>query len=71
MLSPDMDVRIDLNSDTFVTIPSANVRFSGDAHGQAKLISHSQGYWYVIKNGDRTVTAIPDSTVGTVTISRP
>ncbi len=51
--------------------PLANVTFSGAVDCEARLISHSQGYWYVIKNGDRSVTAIPDSTAGTTTISTP
>lgn len=51
--------------------PLANVTFSGAVDCQAKLISHSQGYWYVIKNGDRSVTAIPNSTAGTANISMP
>lgn len=51
--------------------PLANVTFSGAVDYQAKLIGHSQGYWYVIKNGERDVTAIPNSTAGTANISRP
>jgi hypothetical protein len=47
------------------------VRFSDVSGGDAKLLTHSQGYWYVIKDGDRSVTAVPDEAVGNATISRP
>jgi hypothetical protein len=49
----------------------ADVRFSGITDDCAKLITHSQGYWYVIKSGDRSVTALPDQSVGKATITRP
>lgn len=49
----------------------ASITFTGSVDYEAKLIGHSQGYWYVIKNGERDVTAIPDSTAGTVNISGP
>lgn len=48
-----------------------SITFTGSVDYEAKLIGHSQGYWYVIKNGERDVTAIPDSTAGTVNISEP
>jgi hypothetical protein len=51
--------------------PLTTVRFTNTAFEDAKLITHSQGYWYVIKQGDDDVTALPDEVVGTATISRP
>lgn len=51
--------------------PLAEVTFDGTGGTGAKLISHSEGYWYVIESGDRNVTAIPDSTASTAKISRP
>jgi hypothetical protein len=49
--------------------PLASVRFSSVASEDAKLLTHEQGYWYVIKDGNRNVMALPDEAVGNVTIS--
>lgn len=49
----------------------ANIRFSDVPSGDAKLLTHSQGYWYVLKSGDRSVTALQDESVGTATITPP
>jgi hypothetical protein len=45
------------------------VRFSEGTVEEARLISHSEGYWYVIAEGKRAVMALPDNTVGTATVS--
>lgn len=49
----------------------ASVRFSGVTDADAKLLTHSQGYWYVIERGDRSVKALPDNSAGTGTIVNP
>lgn len=46
------------------------VRFSDGAVDGAALVSHADGYWYVV-NDDAEVVAMPDDAVGTATISTP
>lgn len=45
------------------------VEFDNSSIEEAALISHKDGYWYVLQNEERTLRAIPDSTVGRVSIS--
>ena len=46
-----------------------SVQFSEGTVEEAILISHSEGYWYVVDPPESGVLALPDSAVGTVTIS--
>jgi len=43
--------------------------FSEDTVNEAILISHQEGYWYVIQEDQRSLTAIPDDEAGRVSIS--
>lgn len=45
------------------------VRFSEGAVEEATLISHSEGYWYVVNTPETGVLALPDDAVGTATIT--
>lgn len=45
------------------------VHFSEGAVNEATLITHSQGYWYVLGGDEAGVTALPNDEVGMVTIS--
>ncbi len=45
------------------------VRFSEGTVEEARLISHSEGYWYVLAEGKRAVIALPDNAVGSATVS--
>lgn len=45
------------------------VQFSEGKVKEAALISHSEGYWYVVDNAKAGIIALPDGTVGTATVS--
>ncbi len=45
-----------------------SVRFSEGTIEEATLISHSEGYWYVVDTPETGVLAMPDTAVGTATI---
>jgi hypothetical protein len=49
--------------------PLAKVHFSDAADCDARLIAHSVGYWYVVERGKTDVIALPDESVGEVTIT--
>lgn len=44
------------------------VQFSEGTVEEAALISHSEGYWYVVNTPKTNILALPDSGVGTATI---
>jgi hypothetical protein len=46
-------------------------QFSDGPAEEAILISHQEGYWYVLQEDERSLTAIPDDEAGTVSISGP
>ncbi|MCA1730271.1 MAG: hypothetical protein LC751_12935 [Actinobacteria bacterium] len=44
--------------------------FSDGTAEEAILISHQAGYWYVLQEDERSLTAIPDDEAGKVSISK-
>lgn len=61
-------VRADVTSPPLpsVTFPASGI----DSKRILKLLSHTDGYWYVLDESNGNVVAIPDNEAGTVTLSR-